>query len=484
MINKFGKKIVILLSILVFLGVVYLISAISIKLDLSNGQAYTLSSSTKKILKNLDKQVVIKFFASSDLPTKLIPLKTEVVDLLSEYQKEGRGKIRTEIKDPKKDTKVAEEATSNGIPQLQFSQLEMDKYAVTSSFFGMSLEYNGKKEIIPQVTDIGSLEYNLDASIYRMVNQEQPKVGIVGIPDSLDPSQDDLGSMKKVLSQQFLVNLLNISEDSAEKTIDPSIKTILVFSKDYSDEEITELDKYLKNGGNAIFFTDGVAVSDNLTAVSTKNSLVNLSEKYGIKINDDLVLSASAELVNFGNGTVNILSPYPFWLKTNVFDKKVSYFSNINQLTLPWVSSLTVENKPGLEVRELIKTTTRSWRQKDNFILDPQSIPQPKIQDLKSYIVAAQVKNKKNGVLVVIPSSRFILERYLGSSSDNLEFVLNIVNDLASSGALSGIRQRAVTFYPLPDMAENQKDIFKYSNILLLPGLFAAYGIYRLMKRK
>lgn len=484
MINKFGKKIVILLSILVFLGVVYLISAISVKLDLSNGQAYTLSTSTKKILKNLDKQVAVKFFASSDLPTKLLPLKTDVVDLLREYQKEGRGKIRIEIKDPKKDTKIAEEATSNGIPQLQFSQLEMDKYAVTSSFFGMSLEYDGKKEIIPQVTDLGSLEYNLDASIYRMVNKEQPKVGIVGIPDSLDPNQDDLGSMKKVLSQQFLINPLDISKDSPDKVINPSVKTVLVFSREYSEDEIAKLEEYLENGGNAIFFTDGVVVSDSLTAANSKNSLVDLIAKYGIKVNNDLILSASAELVNFGNGTVNILSPYPFWLKTNVFDKKVSYFSNINQLTYPWVSSLTLQKKSGLDGQELIKTTSRSWNQKDNFVLNPQSIPQPKMQDLRNYIIGAQVKNKNNGVLVVIPSSRFVLERYLGNSSDNLEFVLNIVNDLASSGALSGIRQRAVTFYPLPDMAENQKDVFKYSNILLLPGLFAAYGIFRLMKRK
>jgi len=83
----------------------------------------------------------------------------------------------------------------------------------------------------------------------------------------------------------------------------------------------------------------------------------------------------------------------------------------------------------------------------------------------------------------VIASSRFVLERYLSRTTDNLEFLLNIVNNFAAKGALLGIRQREVAFYPLPDLSESQKDLFRYLNIFLLPSFLAIFGFFRLWQR-
>ena len=115
--------------------------------------------------------------------------------------------------------------------------------------------------------------------------------------------------------------------------------------------------------------------------------------------------------------------------------------------------------------------------------MDPQNIPNPQSNDLKSFPITAYIKNKNQAEIVVIPCSRFVLERYLSRTANNLEFVLNVLNNLASGGALSGIRQRVVTFYPLPDLPENQKDLFKYLNIFLLPTIFGLWGGFRLIKK-
>ena len=136
-------------------------------------------------------------------------------------------------------------------------------------------------------------------------------------------------------------------------------------------------------------------------------------------------MSANAELVNFGGGQISFLSPYPFWIKTNQLNTKSSYFSNVQQLTFPWVSSVAGGNW-------LIRSTSKSWEQKENFSLSPQNIPQPQVSELKQFAVGTEVKNKNGGKVLVIPSSRFILEKFLTRNSDNLEFVLNAVNDFAS----------------------------------------------------
>ncbi|OGK40123.1 hypothetical protein A2954_00590 [Candidatus Roizmanbacteria bacterium RIFCSPLOWO2_01_FULL_37_12] len=485
------RQMIFTVVIALFLLVNYLISGISLRYDASSGKAYTLSESTKKILHNLDDLVNVKFFVSSDLPARLIPLKTDVTDTLAEFKKEGKNKITLKILDPKKDDTVAKEARESGIPELQFSQLEQDKYAVTTAYFGIALAYAGREEIIPQVTDFENLEYNLTSAIYKLVKKDLPKISIIGLTDSSNPEEDPVASFKKVLGQQFNVESLDISSEST-KTIDPTLKIILIFdsnSKEYSEREVKLLKEYLNKKGKIIFFVDGVWVSENLSTSAANHKLFSLLQEYGIKLEKNLILSTSSELVNFGGGQVSLLLPYPFWLRTDRFNPDLPYFSNVNQLVFPWVSSVILEKKNSLETKELVKTTKQSWQQKDNppaggFVLNPQSIPQPEEKELKEFLIAAESGKKDGGRIVVIPSSRFVLERYLGAGSSNLEFVLNIASNLASGGALSGIRSRVVSFYPLPGLPESQKDMFKYINILLLPALFGLWGGVRLFKRR
>lgn len=482
--GKIERQIIYLTAFIVFFIVNVFFSSISLRYDASAGKAYTLSSSTNNVLKKLDDIVNIKFFASSNLPTKLIPLKTDVTDFLNEYKKNSNGKIVLKILDPKKDSKALQDVKNAGIPEIQFSQLENDKYQVSASYFGIVISYGDKKEVLPQVTNIESLEYNLTAAIYKLTRKDQVKIGIIGY--------DESGTIRKILKQQFEIQNLDISSKSAITNIDSSVKTILVFdngSKQFDEGEINKLKQYIDNKGKVVFFTDGIRVSENLTTAPTNHNLFTFLSDYGLEINKNLVLSTSAELVNFGGDQFSLLVPYPFWLKASNFSNKVSYFSNLQQLTFPWVSSIDLKKVDNYETEALIKTSKRSWEQKDNgqgtgIILNPQNIPQPQNSDLKEFVISARSISKNGGQIVLISSSRFVLDKFLGRTSDNLEFVLNLVNDFASSGALSGIRQRAVLFYPLPDLAENQKDIFKYFNTLLLPALFTIFGVWKLLKRR
>lgn len=479
------KQTLYLVGLAVFVIINVVVSNFAVRLDLSSGHAYSLSSATKKIIKNLDKTTTIKFFVSSDLPTRLLPLKNDVVDLLDEYKRANR-KIQIQYVDPKKDQKIAGEARDNGIPELQFSQLDRDKYAVTTAYFGLLLTSGDKKESIPQVTDTTNLEYNLSAALYKLSRKDLVRVGVVGLQDSLNPQEDPIGTLRRVLQQQFSLESIGIGSSSASKKIDQSFKTVLVFSgqQDFDEPAITALNSYVNDGGKVVIFSDGVKVEDNLVATKAQSKLLPFLSSTGLTFNQDLVLSNSAELVNFGNQMVNFLTPYPFWIKTGSFNTKTSYFSNVSQMSYPWVSSITTKSKNGWTAQELVRTSKESWDQKDNFALSPQAIPQPTRNQIKDFVVSAESKSINGGHVVLIPSSRFVLDRFLSRSSDNVEFVLNMVNDMASGGALSGIRARSTGIYPLTEISENNKDIFKYGNMFVLPALLALYGAWRLVKRK
>ncbi len=487
--NLAGKdrKLIAALALFVFFTGNLMVSFLSLRYDLSYGNAYTLSQSTKKILSNLDDVVTIKFFVSSELPNQLAPLKTDVIDLLNEYKKFGGSKLNLRVLDPKKDENAKNEAAQANIPELQFSQIEKDKYAVTSAQFGVLISYADKKETIPQVTNIENLEYNITSAIYKMTKKNLAKVGIIGYEPSFSPQEDQIGPIKALLERQFMVDYVDISTASGIKNIDKSYGALMVFDnrqKQYSEPEIKLIKDYLNNKGNAVIFLDGVWVMDDLSTQPSGSGLSKLIDDYGISVSDNLILSTSSELVNFGNSTISFMAPYPYWLKTNAFDNQSSYFSNITQLTYPWVSSINIIKKDGYDVKSLVKSTSRSWEQSKTYTLTPESIKEPNPNDLKDFTITAQSVNKNKGKIVVISTSRFILSQYLSRSSGNAAFVVNSLSEMAAGGELSGMSQRAVQFYPIPDMSEQNKDLFKYANMLLLPLLFGILGGYRLMKRR
>lgn len=452
-------------------------SFIPLRLDFSKGKAYTLSSATGNVLRDLKEPVTVTFFVSSDLPTRLLPLRTDVVDLLKEYAKKSN-KVDLRIVDPKRDTKAKSETEEAGIPELQFSQVEQDKYAVTTAYFGIALSYAGKKEAIPQVTDTASLEYNLTSAIYKMTRERIARIGATGLERTT--------VLGEVAKRQFVFEPLAFATDSAVPTIPSTYDALMIIDEgtaEYSQEDISAFSAYLEQGGKAVFFVDGVTVSDALSASSAQNGFLSLFAKYGIQVQKNLVLSESAELVNFGNETVQILTPYPFWIRTDSFNTNASYFSNVQTLTFPWTSSLAVK-KEDTRVTPLVYSPKRSWAQSETFELNPQAIPLPEESTMKEYMLAAESRAGESGKLVVIPSSRFIQDAYLGRVSGNLPFVLNILNDLVSAGALSGIYTRGVSFYPLPELTSSERDIFKYGTIFTLPLLFGLYGVFRLWRRR
>lgn len=479
-VQNLGKKLIYGLVILLFIFANLFISYLPFRIDLSNGQAYTLSPATKKIVSNLKNNIDVKFYISSDLPTRLLPLKSQISDLLDEYKRASNGKIKLSFLDPKKSESISNEVKQLGIPELQFSQLDQDKYAVSTAYFGMGIFSGAKKEVIPQVTELQSFEYNLTSSIYKMTNKNEIVVGLVLNSENLQV--DPTSSLQQLLSQQFTIVPVNFNQiESPQK-----LSTVLVFDDNktsYTNEQIQFMKTYLKAGGKIIFFVDGVGIGENLTTQSATHGLFSLLNDYGLKLNTNFVLSNSAELVNFGNAQYQLVVPYPFWVHATQLNHELSYFANIRQLSFPWTSSITTNNKNGMKILELVKSSDTSWEQINNYVLNPQAVPQPSQQQLKTFIIGAQSVSNK-GTVVLIPSSRFVLDQFSSTQSDNLNFVLNLVNDLASSGALSGIRSRAALFYPLPNVSGNSKEIFKYLNILLLPGLFAAYGILRFMKKK
>lgn len=476
------------LAVCFFAGVLFtLCTFYPLRIDLSKGKAYTLANSTKKIVQSTPKQIAITLYVSDDLPTRILPLKNDVVLLLQEYRRAGRNVVFV-TKDPKNDQKATSRAKELGIPQLQFSQLEQNKYQTSSFYFGLGIEYDGKTEVIPQVSDYSNLEYNVTSALYRLTKKEIPSVGIIGdSPSAYGQQSGNFQVLRQTLTQQYRVadvTLAQAEENDPLKGID----TLFIIddgSSKFDPSQIERMKKYYESGKNIVVLAGGVWIDEQtLEARLADHNLNELTATYGARINPDLTLSTSAEYVNFGNASMQFLTPYPFWIRTNIFNKQSGLFMNTQYFTYPWTSSISVTQGKNIKITSLISTSDQSWSQSKEFVLNPNNIPQPTANELKTYTLGVKVENKKGGVMVVLPSSRFANDRYLTRGSGNLDLILNAVDQFSSHGALSGIRSRTASAYAISDMSEGMKNVYKYAALLSGSILWIVYGVFRILKRQ
>lgn len=498
-----NKSTIIIVGAIAAITINLVLQPIALRLDFSKNKAHTISPSSKNILRNLDQPAKLTLYESADLPSQLLPIKQDIHDLLNEYKREAGGKIVFEIKDPKLDEKGRQEAIQAGINEIQFSQMGQNQLNVSTGYFGLLLKVGEQTRAIPQLSDVENLEYNITSALFTMTRKEAPKVAVLGSLPAVELPQgaDPLGLIKELLSQQFTVEPLEFNPTSSSpageegeptpvdnKEIDASIKTVLLFAdqnKTYTDEEISRLKKYISNKGKLIVFLDGMGINEQFLATEeAKHNLFGFTESYGITVNKDLLLSTTAEVVNFGDQVQSLFIPYPYWFKANAFKRETGFFSNVNFVSFPWTSSITTKDLDGYTVTELITTDPKSWRETGPFVLDPKLVGTIQPREFSKYVVGAIASNQNGGTLMVIPSSRFGNPQFLSRESGNINFILNAVNNYASDGELSGIRQRSVQLYPLPSMSNSMKDIFKYANMVLLPAIFALGGAFYLLKRK
>ncbi len=484
--EKYTKLQIIIVSIAILVVVNILVSYTSIRFDFSQGKAYTLAPATKKILKNLDDVVTIKLFMSSDLPIALVPLKTDVTDLVGEFKRTSHGKIIVKTLDPKKDTDAQKEAQTIGLPQIQFSQIEQNNYAVSASFFGIEIMYGAKHEVIPQATNTDTLEYDITSAIYKMTQKNDIKVGLRGTNQAQSQQGDQFYTLKTILGKQFQLENVDVASSSGQK-IDPSIKTVVVVDADnsaFSEQDIQDFKNYLNNKGQMIFMVDGVYVNDQLQSSEAKHNLFSFFKDYGITLNRNFVLSTQSEIANFTTSSGAFFTNYPYWIKTSNFATHTPEFSNISLLTFPWAASFDIKNNTNANVKTLVMSEKNSWVVDNNAILLPDKIASPDRNTFKKHSVIAEATTKNGGKLTVIASSRFAKEQFLAQGRGNISFMLNLVNDYASGGALSGIRSRLVSVDLIRDAPESSKDPIKYMLIFILPVLIGLYGAHRLVTRK
>ena len=119
------------------------------RIDLTQDKIYSLSSSTKDYMKQLQEPLLIRGYFSSKSHPLLEPLVPQIKDLLEEYQVAGGDHVRVEFIDPHSDQAYEEEAAQKyGIRPVPFRMASRYQSGVVNSYFDLVVAYGDQYETL------------------------------------------------------------------------------------------------------------------------------------------------------------------------------------------------------------------------------------------------------------------------------------------------------------------------------------------------
>jgi gliding-associated putative ABC transporter substrate-binding component GldG len=422
----------------------YIASLVHYRFDLTTENRYTLSAPTKRLLENLNDQVVVEVFLAGDMPADFRNLRNNAEELLQEF-KEISNSVSYRFERPAEgmDQQSRERTLlyldslgirpTNVKVQTKAGEAQEERLVYPAAL----IRYNDRVHAIDLLqgqdmsggiqtlnTAAALLEYKF-ANAIQKVTQERPAVigYLAGNGEPLSYNVYDL--IERTLRPAYGFGFVPIDsvpviplEFDALLIVKPSLK--------FTDRQKLKLDQYVMHGGRIIWMIDNLyAEMDSLmrtqsdfVAFDRGLNLDDLLFKYGARINQDLVQDMQCDKLplavgNFGDQPQLELVPWPYFPLLSPFgDHPIS--KNLNNVRSIFPNSIDTVEAEGVRKTILLATSANS-----------RSLTTPAIVTLNSVRTEEDLKtfNRQNIPVAVLLEGKFtslFSNRIVASTADSL----------------------------------------------------------------
>lgn len=508
-------------SVVIIAVILLILNLISVnvfgRLDLTAGNIYSLSQSSKDMVRSLDDRITIKCYFTDDIPQPYNANARYLKDQLGEYKAYAGGKLNYSFIDPVKEGKE-QEARTYGIPAVPVQTLARDKMEIKNVYMGLAVLFADKKEVIPVVQNTASLEYEITRAIRKLTHHTIPKVGFVTGhgESSLDK---DLTYINKTLSQEYQVQPLELK---ALATIPSDIQTIYIIGPKtkFSDWELYLIDQFLMRGGKVGMLIDKVnAQIQQGTAEPQDPGLDPFLANFGVGVSSNMLIDVQSSQVAVqqqqGQFRFQSLKEYPFFPKIVNFSKNNLIVKGLESINLIYASSIdtTGFGSSGLIYEVLARTSKKTGVQSPPYNIDPfrkwtqtdfnygplptgvaitgnfksffagKSKPTPDTVIATSAVPETRLDAGDKGRMVVWGDADFVSDPVLRDQS-NLIMFQNMTDWLSEDEGLISIRSKDITARPLSAVEDSTRSFVKFINIFLMPVIVVLFGVARWQIRK
>jgi len=383
--NQKNKITLIIITVLLIIGMSGLVYK---RFDLTAEKRYTLSDSTIKVLKSIDKPMVFEVYLDGDFPASFKQLQNETKFMLDEFRKINP-KIDYKFRDPIAEKIPMDTLQAMGIQPSQLVDKKAGKDSQIILYPYAAVKYNGFGTSIPlmvqqsgidaptQLTkSIENLEYNFISTIKGLTEETAKNVGFLVNQQELGP--DEFRGFLDVAMENYNVGPV-IPENKTELSLAdvPKLKQMdaLVIAKPrkaFTDNEKVILDQYIMNGGKTLWMIDAVnAEMDTLfqakkiMAYPLDLNLTDFMFNYGLRINPALTKDMKkSALIRIVSGEVagnpqysSFLWPY---FPLGISEAKNPITKNINPVKFEFPTSIDTLGRKNIKTKVLFESSERT----------------------------------------------------------------------------------------------------------------------------
>ncbi len=512
-----------------------------VRADLTADKRYSISESSKNLLKNLNDEVIIKVYLDGDgLPGGFERLKRAVKETLVEFKYFGKNNIDYQFINPydgseEERNTIFKQLVEKGMQPTNIFAKEDGKKVENLVFPYATIWYQNKEVPVlllkanlaqDSQTKLNqsyeNVEYELAIAIQKLTNTTKKKLGLLSEFTNLQPI--NFAGLINTLQEYYDLYIIDSKKSPSFAGLDALI--VPKPDKPVDDSTKAKIDQYIMNGGRVLFFVDGLKVdSVGLEGSFAQPLDVNLDDmlfKYGVRINKNIVkdgLNAAIIPMVVGNmGDKPNIQPMPyryFPLINNFSNSLIT--KNIDMVYTKFTASIDpVNGNDGLKKTPLLQTSqytkvlnapaliTYNEARTDTDETEYQggvktvayliegtfkSILQKSFtnSEIKTTSVPTKILVCSDGDIIVNEIDRKTgnpypmgFDRFSQHQYGNQDFVINTLNYLLDEQGLLTAKSKSVGLRPLDKLkVNNQKTKWQLINIVLPLILLLIFGFLR-----
>jgi len=489
--------------------------------DVTQGKVYSLSVSSKSIIEKLDDRMTARVYFSADLPGEYVNSRRYLQDILEEYRAYSKGNFHFEFVNPDESEKNKQDAEGYQIPPIQLRVIENDKLEIKNVYMGLVILYQDRREVLPVIQSTEGLEYDLTASIKKIIAKDLKKIGMIA------------GTGKEVSVKnvnQFLNQTYMVTNPDLKKPVPLDLQLILMNGvlDSLSLEELYNLDQFLIRGGR-LFISQArqEAIIQEGIAESIASNVYSFLEHYGFQIHPDIIIDKHCSQIQIqqqqGIFRFTNAIDYPFIPIIRKFNEANSIVAGLDEVRVFFAHEISPVRE-GIGFEPLLWTSNNSGSIPEGFFpvpgrgenyslrqgynIYPVENAQIKQFNRQSAVVAAlrsgpadsffkdstdftereeYLSYSDNTQILLISDNRYFDDKRGGGSPANLAFILNATDVLAGDEELVAIRSRGLSVRPLkPEVlaSETARKFWKWLNIILPSVLVIVLAVIMSARKK
>lgn len=357
------------------------------RFDMTAENRYSISDSTKSILRKMDDVMLVTIYLEGkDFPVGFKRLQNSTKELLDEFKYYAKDKIEYRFVDPfanpdqKVQADIYYELIDKGLVPTDLTVKDVKGRTNRYIFPGAVISYKGKEEVVQLLQSqfnqhpdlvlnqsIEKLEYEFSKAMYKLMNFQKKKSVLFSRGH---------GEMNEMLIADFIYSLRDFYEVEGVEiknnidVLNQTVSCLVIAKPDSSFDDASKfiIDQYIMRGGKVLWLVDNVFANlDSLKSsgftfgIPNNLNLYDQLFKYGVRVNPTLIQDAQCAPIpintgNYGTQSKQEMLPW-YYSPVIVPDGEHPIVKNLNSVKLEFANTLDTIKTPGIKKTILLQSS-------------------------------------------------------------------------------------------------------------------------------